>query len=237
MNVDKSGDKMLNNKGFTLVEILAVLVILAAIMGLAIPSFSSSLEVSDKKQEENRKGRIESAAEIYVTNNRRQIYENLKLSGYNECYIFVSDLEKEGYISSEDNTKDGNNKINGVVKYNKNNSSYEYLASTGMSVSDCLSLSSTVTIDEGFPIYYIGLDGEFLSGKISPFKISTSISDWDGLINGIKNKTFTIRYFCNIGLPAELSECNEICEIQGDAEVSSDGNHITTKCIMRTQIP
>lgn len=112
----------LNNKGFTLVEILAVLVILAAIMGLAIPNFSSSLEVSEKKQEKNRIGRIESAAEIYVTNNRRQIYENL--GNNNICYISVLELNEQGYISVDDTYDEKGNQ--GYVIFDKNNNNYKY---------------------------------------------------------------------------------------------------------------
>ena len=104
----------LNNKGFTLVEILAVLVILAAIMSLAIPSFSSSLEVSDKKQEENRRKRIESAAEIYVTNYKSEIYENLNTTS--SCYITIKTLADEGYISIDDKNDD-----NELVAFTKPN--------------------------------------------------------------------------------------------------------------------
>lgn len=90
----------LGNRGFTLVEVLAVLIILAAIMGLAIPSFSSSLEVSEEKQEKNRISRIESASEIYITNNKKDVYNNL---GTNDsCYISVNTLAAEGYISIDD---------------------------------------------------------------------------------------------------------------------------------------
>ena len=45
----------LNNKGFTLVELLGVIIILMAILYLAIPSLTSSVERSKRKQFEQKK--------------------------------------------------------------------------------------------------------------------------------------------------------------------------------------
>lgn len=228
----KSGDKMnLNNKGFTLVEVLAVLIILAAITGLAIPSFTSSLEVNDKKQEENRQRRIESAAEIYVTNNKQAIFDNLNASGYNQCYIFASDLESEGYISSDDNTKDDGSKINGLIEYNRNNNSYKYLASTGMSVYNCINKEYVVTISkEVGKTYYFG--SEYITKKDGLFTMDYPTNDWNLIVNSIS----MFKYFCNIGGAALSPTCDTVCEIQNSLEVSDDGTQIQAKCIMKTEI-
>ena len=56
----------LNKKGFTLVELLAVLVILVVIMTIAIPSVTSSIERSKHKQKNAKIELIESAAELYI---------------------------------------------------------------------------------------------------------------------------------------------------------------------------
>ena len=45
----------LNNKGFTLVELLGVIIILMAILYLAIPSLTSSVERSKRKQFKRRR--------------------------------------------------------------------------------------------------------------------------------------------------------------------------------------
>ena len=79
--------KKLNNKGFTLVELLAVLVILVAIMSIAIPSISSSLERSKGKQEESKHKILESAAELYVTDHRNSITKS-------SCVITLETLLK-----------------------------------------------------------------------------------------------------------------------------------------------
>lgn len=58
--------KKLNKKGFTMIELLAVLVILVVIMAIAIPSVTSSIERSKQKEYDQKVKLIESAAELYV---------------------------------------------------------------------------------------------------------------------------------------------------------------------------
>lgn len=90
--------KKLNNRGFTLVELLAVLVILIAIMGIAIPSISSSLERTKDRQNKARYKIIESAAEQYVTDYKNRVYGNLDASG--KCAFQIIDLSD--YLSRDD---------------------------------------------------------------------------------------------------------------------------------------
>lgn len=82
--------KKLNNKGFTLIEVLAVLVILMAIMRIAIPSISSSLERTKNKQNEARYKIIELATEQFVTDHKNAIYNNL--GNDIKCYIQIKDI-------------------------------------------------------------------------------------------------------------------------------------------------
>ena len=117
--------KKLNNKGFTLVELLAVLVILVAIMSIAIPSISSSLERSKAKQEESKHRILESAAELYVTDHRNNITKP-------KCVITLETLYNENYID-EEATKDSDGKplntASTCVKYEKDASgkiTYKY---------------------------------------------------------------------------------------------------------------
>ena len=55
-----------NNKGFTLVELIAVIVVLLAIMLIGVPQIASTLEKQNKKDDERRKESILTAAEVYV---------------------------------------------------------------------------------------------------------------------------------------------------------------------------
>ena len=109
----------LNRGGFTLVELLAALVILTAIMGIAIPSISSSLERTKEKQNESRIKVLESAAELYVTDHKNAIFKGL--GSANTCYITLGILDV-----SEDNLLDANGEeFEGVVVFTKPNT-YEY---------------------------------------------------------------------------------------------------------------
>lgn len=111
--------KKLNNKGFTLVELLAVLVILIAIMSIAIPSISSSLERSKVKQNEARIKNIESAAELYVTDNKNTIYTNL--NNQISCYIALNTLTTNGYLSSDEIQDADGNDFTGRIIFTKPN--------------------------------------------------------------------------------------------------------------------
>ena len=112
--------KKLDNKGFTLVELLAVLVILIAIMSIAIPSISSSLERSKTKQDEGKKKILESAAELFVTDYKNQI-------GANPCYITMDELVSNKYISDDALEMSNGNLFDGYIKYDKSNNSYVYV--------------------------------------------------------------------------------------------------------------
>lgn len=83
-------NKKLNNKGFTLVELLAVLVILVVILRIAIPSLSASMERTKDNQNEARYKIIESAAEQYVTDHKNAIYN--AMGSNTSCYLKISDL-------------------------------------------------------------------------------------------------------------------------------------------------
>ena len=56
---------MINNKGFTLVELLGVIVILSIIAAIAIPTVSTSLNKQKTKELEHKKEQIVSKVELY----------------------------------------------------------------------------------------------------------------------------------------------------------------------------
>ena len=117
----------LNNKGFTLVELLAVLVILVAIMGIAIPSISSSLERTKEKQNNARLEIIKSAAEMYVTDHKNAVYEELE--GYNTCYFSISSHLSE-YLSEDEKKNADGEVFDGYIIFDKTNNSYTYSPDT-----------------------------------------------------------------------------------------------------------
>ena len=106
----------LNNKGFTLVELLAVLAILITILLVAIPSITSSLSRSEAKELDAKKELIASSVEISISKND-EFYSKFKKG---ECSFRVGKLIEIGYIT-EDMGKDNNGvEINGCVKYINN---------------------------------------------------------------------------------------------------------------------
>lgn len=113
---------MTSNKGFTLIELLAALVILTAIMSIAIPSISSSLERTKGKQDETKQKILESSAELYVTDHKNAIYQNLKNNRKTSCYITLDLLD-----TLEENKKDSDgNDLGGVIVFSRDDNTYTY---------------------------------------------------------------------------------------------------------------
>lgn len=102
----------LNNKGFTLIELLGVIIILMAILYLAIPSLTSSVERSKRKQFEQKKELIISAGELYIS--------DIKTTK-RKCKITLDKLKNEDYLSGITIINPFNDKeeIKGEVIYNK----------------------------------------------------------------------------------------------------------------------
>lgn len=116
-----------NNKGFTLVELLAVLVVLITILLIAIPSITSSIERNKQKMLEKKYDMIEAAAESYVNLYKNSLDYSKFKSG--NCGISIDKLKNVGLLTDED-LKDADNKdITGSVWYNNNK--YEYSVREG----------------------------------------------------------------------------------------------------------
>lgn len=122
----------MNNKGFTLVELLAVLVILITILLIAIPTITSSVERNKQNALAKKYDIIEAAAETYVNLYKNSIRYNDFISG--TCGIEINDLKEVGLLTDDDLKDADNNTILGYVKYNSSNKKYEY-SNTGTSCS------------------------------------------------------------------------------------------------------
>ena len=82
----------MNNKGFTLVELLAVIVILISISFVAVAGISSSLEKRNEKECEEQKELAISAAKMYFSLNN----ENITSSS-----VYVRTLVDNNYFSDK----------------------------------------------------------------------------------------------------------------------------------------
>ncbi len=111
--------KRLNKRGFTLVELLAVIVILIAITAIAIPTISSALDRTKEKQNDQRKRILESAAELFVSEHKNSI------EAAASC-ISLDALKKGGYVD-EEALKDANgDDFVGYILIDKENGKYTF---------------------------------------------------------------------------------------------------------------
>ena len=103
--------KRLNKKGFTLVELLVVIVILAVIMSIAIPSITSSIERSKDKQKTQIIKLIESAGELYVDKHKNTVKTG---------QITLDKLIGDGLITAQEMKDPFNEKstLCGYISYN-----------------------------------------------------------------------------------------------------------------------
>ena len=127
-------------KGFTLVELLGVIVILGIIAMIAVPTINTALNYSRKKAYDEQINTIENTAQTYMSKN------SLKLPSQTEgssCGVSVQTLQQEGLLTSDDieNPKYRKNSeeeeesfetFDGcvIITYTNNKYKYEYENST-----------------------------------------------------------------------------------------------------------
>ena len=96
---NKRGDVMmrLNNRGFTLVEVLAVIVILSILMAIMVPNVGKILEKNKENNYVDLEKSIISAAKIYVSDNRYNIFVNaIECDTNNEIDAVINIKGKNG---------------------------------------------------------------------------------------------------------------------------------------------
>ncbi len=109
--------KVSRNGGFTLVELLAVIVVLGIIALIAYPLVTGTIENSRNKLGEEQFKRLDDAVRSYIT----------KSVSEDEACVSVTDLKKGGYL--EDVTirnPDGGEVINGIYRIHWNNDNNQY---------------------------------------------------------------------------------------------------------------
>ena len=114
--------KRLNKKGFTLVELLVVIVILGVIMSIAIPSITSSIERSKDKQKAQVIKLIVSAGELYVDKHKNSVTTS-------DGDITLGQLVSDGLITAQEMKDPFNEKstLCGFVHYDKTNNTVSWI--------------------------------------------------------------------------------------------------------------
>ena len=114
----------MNNKGFTLVELLAVLVILITILTIAIPGITSSVERNKENMLNKKIDIIETSMEAYVDLYKNKIkYTKFKVG---ECSIDIKKLIDSGILKDSDMLDSDGNKIKGYIYYDVDNKKNKY---------------------------------------------------------------------------------------------------------------
>lgn len=125
----------MNNKGFTLTELIGVLAILAIITIIATTSIMGTMNKAKENMLEDKKLNIETAAINYVSNNDIELNSSDCASigsGYDRCKTFtVQELIDKKELTSEDKNNKFYNDVTGldmaqdkVTVYRMNNRLY-----------------------------------------------------------------------------------------------------------------
>lgn len=115
---------MKNNKGFTLVEVLAVIVVLISIIAIISPKVISTFKTSEDTVSKEQIDSIIDVSRIYMTSNSELLPET------NEHYVITLDELKESKLISNKEIINAKTqeKIQGcvLVRFKNNKYKYEY---------------------------------------------------------------------------------------------------------------
>ncbi len=109
----------MNNKAFTLIELLAVIVVLGLLVTITTPNIINAINLSREKAYERQVKLIEEAAERWAIDNMQ--------SNYSKDSISIADLKAEGYLNNDEVKNPKTKKeMSGCIFITKDNSKYKY---------------------------------------------------------------------------------------------------------------
>lgn len=137
----------MNNKGFTLVELLAIVVIISVIATVAVPSITNEINSSDKHTQNVVDESIENASKLYVA----KYYAKQFINDEKTIEFTLNDLENDGLLNLKSDICK-NDKIKKITVdnkvYNYNNlskSCYSKSNKTGIASTPVPSTTTTPT--------------------------------------------------------------------------------------------
>jgi len=127
----------MNRKGFTLVELLATIIVLAIVVGITVPSVSSVIRKSKEKSEEAFVETIKDVMDVYISSSARSL-KFLPCDDGNENYKYVYASFQEvfdspykplnkGEFFNPANKKKCNASRSDITIYRSNNYVYYYV--------------------------------------------------------------------------------------------------------------
>ena len=117
--------KVVNSKGFTLIELIGTLIVISIIMVIAVPSITDTLKRIENRSYDIEVKNIENLAKTWLEEN----IETFNITSNNAINVSTKMLVSLGYISKTPvNPKKKGKKLNGCIRitYNNNNSQYSY---------------------------------------------------------------------------------------------------------------
>lgn len=126
---------MMKNKGFTLIELVAIIALLGSIFLITYTEVNQSLEKSENQLSEVQKSNIKASSQNWAVDNLNKLP---KESG-KSCNVNLQTLQNEGYIEeSIKNPKKKREEITNVyVQISKKNDNYIYKVLEGTSQTTC----------------------------------------------------------------------------------------------------
>ena len=143
----------MKRKGFTLVELLAVIVILAVILTIAVPAVKKTVDSAKKKSAENDAIMIKNIAEKYYTSNLDKDEEITGIDLSSDTLSYSGEKPTKGYLYfTEDGIAYGKMYINGYCVEVKSDGTS---TSTKTNESDCnVDIPQVTTYTNGTVVYY-----------------------------------------------------------------------------------
>lgn len=131
----------MNKRGFTFIELLAIIILIGVVIGISIPAINYADKKFHEKDYNTKVELIKKAAEEYGDDNKETIlyasggttYHAEDGNDYNSITVSVRDLLNNGYITSDTNSKrndvkdprDGSSMLDQtMIIYIKNNRAY-----------------------------------------------------------------------------------------------------------------
>ena len=126
-------EKLRDNRGFTIIELVAVIAILLIIMAIAMPSITALLGRTEEKISKEKEKAFISAAREYVSDN----YNTISLTS-GKCNITLADLHTKGYLSDNSYYDTDGNSYPGYVSYTYKSGIDDFFEyKTGSTVTSC----------------------------------------------------------------------------------------------------
>ena len=127
---------MKNNYGFTLMDLLAILVIVCVMMAVTAPNITKQINKKEKTDQTILDEKISNAAHMYIAK-----YYSDKVVGNtcdsSTCRFTLNDLEQDGLINLKG--KNCTNIMGETIFYSSNDNSCNFDAITLPNASDCAS--------------------------------------------------------------------------------------------------